>query len=439
MLKVGIAKVDITPELGIRLAGYGIPDRPAEVVHDALAVTALVLEEGAEKAAHITLDVCQVAEDDLLPMRQAASKCSGIPEENINIGVSHTHSAPQTFTIDGWGDKEVAYLQMVSDRIVQAVEQAWNAREAVRVGIGVTQTKVGVNRRAVGLNSVPFFGASVGGPYDPTMTVIRFEGASRTVGTLVHCTAHPTAMGCNRLVSRDWPGVMVDRVESQTGAPVLFINGTYGDVGPRTSFRAPDVKAFSAGTGDGVHAVNEVGYRAAADALWTWDAIRHFETDVPLRVISEPIGLPLANLPPLEEALKNRAEYESFKSAWGGERCRYAYWDRVVKAHEHPQKTEMPFQQTIIAIGSVALIPMPGEAFTSIATRLKHFSPYQHTLVCGGTNGMLTYLPDREARARGGYEVVITIGVLTQLLAENSDDALVNENLRLLENLHQKN
>lgn len=36
MLKVGIAKVDITPELGIRLAGYGIPEPPAEVVHDAL-------------------------------------------------------------------------------------------------------------------------------------------------------------------------------------------------------------------------------------------------------------------------------------------------------------------------------------------------------------------------------------------------------------------
>jgi len=438
MLKVGIAKVDITPEPGIRLAGYGVPDRAAETVHDALAVTALVMEDGPEKAAHVTLDVCQVAEEDLLSMRRAASAASGILPERINIGVSHTHSAPQTFTMEGWGDKETAYLQRISDRVAQAVQQAWGRREPVRVGIGVTQSKVGVNRRPVGRNSVPFFGASVGGPYDPTMTVIRFEGQTRTVATVVHCTAHPTAMGCNRLVSRDWPGVMIDRVESQTCAPVLFINGAYGDVGPRTSYRAPDVRAFNAGTGDGIHAVNEVGYRAAADALWTWDDIRHFETDVSLRVITEPIALPLAKLPPLEEAQRKLVEYESHQSAFGEGRSRYAYWSRVAAAHAHPQRDTMLFNQTIIAVGPVALVPMPGEAFTSIATRLKHFSPYQHTLVAGGTNGMLSYLPDREARARGGYEVQTTIGVLTQLLADNSDDALVDENLRLLEKLHQR-
>ncbi len=43
-LKVGISKTDITPRLGIQLAGYGDAPRPAEAVHDCLYATAIIFE-----------------------------------------------------------------------------------------------------------------------------------------------------------------------------------------------------------------------------------------------------------------------------------------------------------------------------------------------------------------------------------------------------------
>ena len=87
--------------------------------------------------------------------------------------------------------------------------------------------------------------------------------------------------------------------------------------------------------------------------------------------------------------------------------------------------------------GTVALVPIPGEPFSSTSLRLRRYSPFQYTLACGGTNGMLFYLPDRESRHRGGYETWVSIGCMTQVLAETIDDVIVNENIRLLEKMSE--
>ncbi|MCP4640954.1 MAG: hypothetical protein GY851_10995 [bacterium] len=436
MLKVGIAKIDITPPLGTRLAGYGIPERPAEEVLDPLYATAIVFKQGRIKAAHVTLDLCLVGNEDTERMRSLAAKRSDIPAKNINVGTTHTHSGPQTMTFEGWGDKDQAYLKSLIPRVAKAVAKANKGVVPVRVGIGTTETRVGINRRAANRDHVNSMAVSAcdDGPYDSTMTVVRFEGKDGPVATLIHASAHGTAMGANRLVSRDWPGVMIDRVESQTKAPAIFINGSFGDTGPRTNY-VLEPGAFSAGVGDGIHAVNEVGYRGASDALWTYQGIKHFADDYALKVCTETLQLPLAPLPTLEEAQAKLKEFEPQKNEWGSGMCNYRYWKRVIAAHGKPAPSHRPFRQTVIALGPVALVPLPGEPFTSINLRTRRFSPFQHTLTCGSTNGWIVYIPDREGRHRGGYETWVGIGALTYLLADDIDDAFVSGNTQLLEDL----
>lgn len=437
-LKVGIVKVEITPPLGSRLMGYGVPERPAEKVHDPLYATALVFQQGSLSAAHVTLDVSQIDNGDTVTMRSLASQESGIPAEHINIGVIHTHSGPQTMSFEGWGDKDEAYMQTLIPKVAQAVAKACKKCVPVRVGIATIETKVGINRRGIKKDSGTWFGGNEFGPYDSTMTVVRFESDQGPVASLIHCSAHCTAMGCNRLISRDWAGIMVDRVESQTKAPVIFINGSYGDTGPRTNqLLSPGI--FSAGTGDGIESVNEVGYRAASDALRCHQSIKQFSDSCSLNLLVEEIEFPLAPLPSLDEAQEKMKEWEGRKDEWGDPMCSYRYWKRVIEAHEHPCPTHRPFQQTIINIDPLVLVPMPGEPFASTALRLRQWSPFQYTLTCGGTNGMLCYLPDRESRHRGGYETHVSIGTLTHLLADNIDDVLVSENVRLLEKLAETN
>ena len=439
MLKVGIAKIEITPPLGSQLTGYGDAPRPAEEIHDKLYATAIVFAQDNLKACHVTLDLCFVDNEDIETMQNISSQISGIPAHHINIGVIHTHSAPQTGTVDGWGNKDEKYVETLIPKVAQAVKDAADRLVPVKVGIATTETQVGINRRSVQHYNEYGFRVSPydDNPYDSTMTVVRFENTSETIATLIHCSAHATAMGANRIISRDWPGIMIDRIESQTKAPAIFINGSYGDTGPRTNMLC-EPGMFSAGSGDGIHSVYEVGYRAASDALWAQQSIKSFYEDIKLNVLTEEIKLLTAPLPPIEHAKEQLKRWEHRKDESGAGKCNYRYWKRVIEAHNKPPIEYYPFRQTIITLGPIALVPLPGEPFTSINLRIRKHSPFQYTLICGGTNGTYSYLPDREARHRGGYETWVSRGLLTFLLADNIDDVLVEKNINLLNKIYKK-
>ena len=99
-------------------------------------------------------------------------------------------------------------------------------------------------------------------------------------------------------------------------------------------------------------------------------------------------------------------------------------------------KTHRPFLWTLLRIGDAAIIPFPGELFAEIGLRLKQYSPFRHTLVASTTNGSLGYLVTREARARGGFEVMVADTIYgAYVLDHKIDDFLVTKGLELLRKL----
>ncbi|MBI2301499.1 MAG: neutral/alkaline non-lysosomal ceramidase N-terminal domain-containing protein [Armatimonadetes bacterium] len=422
-LRAGFATADVTPDLGCRLYGYPQPDRTADAVGDPLYVRALVLEQGGLLAAWIVLDWCMIEDDTVAAYRAAIAARTGIPPAHVTLGVIQTHSGPATQSAHGWGDRDVAYLERCQPVIVDAVAAAQAALRPARLAIGTTQSDVGVNRREVLENHGIGLGYNPWGPYDPTMTVLRLQADDGPVVSIVHYGAHPTSQGAVRFISRDWPGVLVDRLEAVTGGPAMFINGAVGDVGPRLSVPAT--------TGDGAEASREVGYRAAAHAARALRGLRDWR-DVELAVHCDEILLPYAALPPLAEAEAQMAAAEPDRESWGTGMCNYTYWKAVTEAHEQPRPAGAHWLQTITRLGPVAFVPLPGEPFAEILLRLRHRSPFAHTLCASTTNGAKGYFVTREARARGGYEVWVARAFGAFLLAEDIDDVLVAGNLRLL-------
>jgi hypothetical protein len=67
-----------------------------------------------------------------------------------------------------------------------------------------------------------------------------------------------------------------------------------------------------------------------------------------------------------------------------------------------------------------------------LVERIRQGSPFQYTLCCSVSNGSVSYLPTREARHRGGYECWVGRAGGAYLLADTIDDALVEQNLKLL-------
>jgi len=291
-----------------------------------------------------------------------------------------------------------------------------------------------VNRRGIDENGSLGFEANPWGPYDPTMTVLRLaRPEGQPLATVVHYGAHPTAMGPGRVISRDWPGVMVDRVESQTGAPTLFINGAVGDVGPRMNLILKG--RMQAGAGDGSAAIMEVGYRAATDALRGYLAVKEWRPVVELATLTADLELPYQPLPDEATARRALAAATASKDCWGEGMCEYQHWQAVLEALRQETVKSRKFTQTVTRIGPVAIVPMPGEPFAEIVLRIRQGSPLAYTLVAATSNGYLGYLATRESRHRGGYEVWVAKAFGAYLLAENLDDVLVEQNLRLLREL----
>ncbi|NLF23741.1 MAG: hypothetical protein GX590_11360 [Lentisphaerae bacterium] len=430
-LQAGFGRTDITPALGVRLGGYGVKERPAEQILDRLHATAMVVRKGDLLAAVVNLDWICIEEDITARIRAEAAKLTGIPELNISVCTTHSHSVPNTLNFWGWGERENAYIDSVLPAIAEAVRLAQEDLEAVAIGFATTESLVGVNRRGLDdKGNFGFFGDPQGS-FDPTMTVAHFKSGQKTKGILVHYGAHGTAMGCNRLVSRDWSGVMKDRIEPQIGAPVLFLNGAIGDVGPRTNVIKRGTR-LSAGGGDGIESVREVGYRAATDAIRALVSIREFRSDLPLDVLVEDIFLPYAPLTPLDEARQALEKWAPRKDEWGHPMAEYRHNQAVIEAHTRPLLDGRSFKQTLIRLGPLAVIPMPGEMFAGISLRIRENSPFPYSLCCSVSNGSLSYLPTREARHRGGYETWVGRAAGPYLLADTIDDALVSENLRLL-------
>jgi hypothetical protein len=274
--------------------------------------------------------------------------------------------------------------------------------------------------------------------YDDNMTVARFvaKETGQTIGILVHCSAHNTALGgLSREISSDWCGVMKKRVSQCHNAPVLFINGAIGDVGPRTNkwISGNKVCGFAAGGGDGVTAAEEVGYRAATDALRLLEGIRDFRAELPLKVNTTTISLPQSIPMTKEEAEAAIARFENDASVNDAEPpLDYQLAKIALEAWNQPPQPMFDFEQTVLSFGPMALAPFPFEMFSIFSLRLRKYGPYEFTLLCSNTNGRNAYMPDRGAIACGGYEVTCRKSVRPYVLEPEAGDLAVVQTLASL-------
>ncbi len=427
-LRAGVARRSITPELGTPLFGYG-NQRLAETVDDGLAVTALYLESDNCNVCIISLDWCYIDEITVAELRNLISQAIKIAPENVTLHATHTHSGPITMDCWGLGWRDDKYMEFALPLIVEAVVEASSAPVSVRVGIGKIQTDIGINRCEVRVDGHIDLGFNEWGACDRDMTILRFEhggSAPGTLATVVHAGAHPTARGDDPAISRDWPGFMMDRVEQLTDAPVVFLNGAFGNVAPRTTIGGP--------SGDAGKAAREVGLRAALHAMQAWREIKEYR-DLDLQTSNATMVLPFADLPSRETAETQFAQYAGQENATGEGEAEWRYWNAVLQAHDSPPQTAREWPQSLTRLGPIVFVPFAGEIFSEIALRLKQASPFAHTLCLGTTNGTHGYYVTREAQVRGGHEVWFNKTICAHLLASNNDDVLVQENLKLLQAL----
>lgn len=434
--KVGFVRTDITPDLGVRLGGYGIPERPAEKILEPLYSSALAVSDGTATVVVISVDLVAITQPYTDNVRKEISKSSGIPVENIMVCATHTHSSPDTCEIPGWSDERTGYMASKVPTIIESGITAIKNLQPAKMGVATLPSRVGKNRRHYMDDGNRSSGEEIEGNFDSTMTVARFETLeSAPIVTLIHYGAHCTAMGPTREVSRDWPGVMLDRVSSLSNGPAMFVNGACGDVGPRYNVMQSDICRALAG--DGIESVKEVGYLAAGDAIRGYWRVEEFITDVPVKACNSNIRINVKPLPPMQEVEEKLVELEIHKDGWGLQKCFHDYWKRVEQAHKQSAVDVADVQSQVIAIGELAFITLPGEVFSSISMRIREGSKFKYSLISGNCNDYLGYIPDAKGRKIGGYEIQMEAARNTYLPQDDSDDAIVQQAVAAMNSLYE--
>lgn len=393
-LLLGSAKVDITPDRPIPLAGYAVRKGVCEGVNRRLYVRANLFETAAEgRSSRVLLvqaDIIWWGGERMAGIRRTLSERFGLAPERVILSAQHTHGGPQTSErfSEALGLPDPDYLQELETALYDAVASAERRMEPVTADRGADECHIGVNRRKM-VDGLMRMVPNPDGIFDPTVEVIRFrkKDGGGLKALFVHHACHPTTTNAN-WISSDYPGAAAERLEATfgCGTVVTFLQGCSGNVRPNT---ARDGK-FVNGDEQDVAAYG----RQLADAVERALA-RPMESvsDGRLDGRSLVVQLPLQPLP-------SEAEVEAAVKQGGV----WAEWGQCFRDRAEMRATTVPLELTHVTLADgLSILAMDGEIVLEYGEYIKRLSGGR-TLALGYSNGMIGYVPTAEQIVEGGYE-----------------------------------
>lgn len=217
--RAGIAVRVVTPDPLLPVSGGIGPSKPTTKKEGDLNVRALVLADGGTKVAIVSVDFLGFPS---VLANKARAQAKGIPPENILIGATHTHSAPDCYGFpDGKGGTaaDLKYLDSVCARIAEAINEAAEKLQpaSLKIATGEAKGKIAYNYYADRL-------------YDPRCHVIQCVGADgKPFATLVNYAVHPEVIGSSQgICSPDLVGPLYDRLQEKGAGVGIFMNSAQG-------------------------------------------------------------------------------------------------------------------------------------------------------------------------------------------------------------------
>ncbi|MDO8466608.1 MAG: neutral/alkaline non-lysosomal ceramidase N-terminal domain-containing protein [bacterium] len=228
----------ITPIGQTNLAGFS-PKRLSLGVHDDLYARCLILEcPHGEKLAIVSLDLVGFLRYDVLKVREELRKKGVIHPDSLIIVSTHQHAGPDPIGV--WGrsipfaphlsgsGRDEEYLASVRAKIVNLVERSTKKLE--KAELSVIQASGKGYSKNVRINE----------DLDTSLMALVAKGDKGVIGTLVNFGVHPeTYRDKNQVITADFPGVLVQKMEAEFGGTSLFVNGLCGAM---VSVRTNDLK-----------------------------------------------------------------------------------------------------------------------------------------------------------------------------------------------------
>jgi hypothetical protein len=403
-------------------------------VHDPIYARALVLDNGAQTAAVIAVDLAEIG--DTTDVRQRIQHELGIPVDHIMITASHDHSAPRGGSVTPGGlahaatAESLVYSKTLNDKIVEAVKQAKAALQPARFGLGTGKADVNINRDQYTEERGWFMGYNPDGISDKTVWVLKFETpAGEPIAVLFNYAVHSTVVLGTGELSGDLGGAASRYVEKKLGgkAVALYSMGPAGDQNPRIMAGSG---GLSTGKSSSEHGDQNVqgGQRAPAGQGGPGGPGGQNVQGAP----SEQGGPGRAAGPPMQAPKDNAAAYatlDALSLILGNEVLRVAgniaqmnsnatiaAAEKIVSCPvkqgvsqmgdmKQTQVDSMNLHLGLIRINQIALAGVSGEVVTNIYMHLKKDSPLTNTMMLTMTNDRIGYIADDAAYDTPYFEV----------------------------------
>ncbi len=407
-LKVGFARLDITPAMGTSLAGYPRV-RLADGVLDPLMATAIAFDDGNKRVVVFSVDHSGLGEDLIDKMRPVIAEAAETEEAAIYISCTHTHLAPKTV-----GGLSPEYAEMLGEKMRDvAVLAVGDLKPATLSYTHATVEDVSFVRRFRMKDGTcrtnpgylnPDIDHALNTPDEQaSLLVIKREGGPE-IG-IVHFQVHPdTIGGCK--ISADFPYFVRSTYEKLVpNSLCMYINGTQGDTNHVDVRLGPDQLRR------GYKRTRYMGEKIAMSL------IANIPLAQPLENTQVNYGEKLVNIKynkattqkEIDEAKEIRARFlEGGIDAVGPASMgmmrtslnAQAY--RIVSLLDKPDYYDL--RLCAVKIGDVAFVGFPGEPFTDVGRTVKSGAECALALPTCCTNGYISYFPTEDAYEHGSYE-----------------------------------
>ena len=383
-LMTGTAKVDITPpeKDAVNLAGQPLRKR------DSLYARVVVLKDQKVSLAIVSVDLIVFSS---LKVITEARKKWGV--DHVILCATHTHAAmaprgllikppfspdwtrngkdPGT-TIDWPALSSDPWYAETEDKIIAAIGKAMNNLFAAKLisGKGPFESAYMAHNRRLVREGGPVLAMWENPdrrptkPIDPTVGVIRIDdlrGKPRAL--MVQYACHPVATMSAGMISRDFPGAMVDHIEQELGDDCMgmFLQGAQGDLDPYDLHNLKGENRFNI--------VRMAGISLAKGALKIASTLKETpKTATPIQI---------------KESL-------------------------LTLAHRNGTNKSNVGILTVIINKDLALVAIPGEPFINHQIELTSKSPIKNSLILGLAyhgkgSPFVVYIPTVQAVKEGGY------------------------------------
>ena len=361
--KAGAALRVITPEKLIPISGgLGTPEMPTGKKGN-LFVRVIVLEKGATRVAIVSVD--NLGWPAYLGDR-SRMLIKGISPENVLIGATHAHSAPDAY---GFTDEkgntgaDLKYLDWCVTQIADAVNEAVSKLEpaSLKTAVGEAKGKIAYNYYAEKL-------------YDPRCGIIQAIATSgknkgKPIATLVNYAIHPEILGTARkLISPDLCGPLYDRIESKVGGMAIFMNSAQGGMITADNRRENGKEAND------------------------WDEcirIGNLLADEALRIVEQA---------PIQENPDIYCASKEIRFPIDSELLRYVFKHSPMAAKNgnNDNFNAVSTRLNLLNIGKAQVITIPGEALPNIGFYVKRNMKSDQSFLFGLTNDAFGYILTRE-------------------------------------------